>query len=123
MAAFYKIEYSGGDLVLAVAPAPARPRAGGGRFLIIIGLLVAVAAGGGVFLYGTLFGGGGGGGVLSGGNTVVVAAQAIPVRHQITEAELTTLKVSPALPNTYVQSKDGKGLIAGGQSSISALAR
>jgi Flp pilus assembly protein CpaB len=65
-----------------------------------------------VFLYGTLFGGGGGGGVLSGGNTVVVAAQAIPVRHQITEADLTTTKVSPALPNTYAQTKDLKGLIS-----------
>jgi Flp pilus assembly protein CpaB len=96
---------------LAVAPAPARPRAGGGRFLIIIGLLVAVAAGGGVFLYGTLFGGGGGG-VLSGGTFVVVAAQAIPVRHQITDADLTTTKISPVLPNTYTQTKDVKGLIS-----------
>jgi Flp pilus assembly protein CpaB len=97
---------------LAVAPAQARPRAGGGRFLIIIGLLVAVAAGGGVFLYGTLFGGSGGGGVLSGGTVVVVAAQAIPVRHQITEADLTTTKISPNLPNTYGQTKDVKGLIS-----------
>jgi Flp pilus assembly protein CpaB len=96
---------------LAVAPAPARPRAGGGRFLIIIGLLVAVFAGGGVFLYGTLFGGGGGG-VLSGGTFVVVAAQAIPVRHQITDADLTTIKVSPVLPNSYTQTKDVKGLIS-----------
>jgi Flp pilus assembly protein CpaB len=96
---------------LAVAPAPARPRAGGGRVLIIIGLLVAVAAGGGVFLYGTLFGGGGGG-VLSGGTVVVVAAQAIPVRHQITDADLTTTKISPNLPNTYAQTKDVKGLIS-----------
>jgi Flp pilus assembly protein CpaB len=96
---------------LAVAPAPARPRAGGGRFLIIIGLLVAVFAGGGVFLYGTLFGGGGGG-VLSGGTFVVVAAQAIPVRHQITDADLTTTKVSPVLPNSYTQTKDVKGLIS-----------
>jgi Flp pilus assembly protein CpaB len=96
---------------LAVAPAPARPRAGGGRFLIIIGLLVAVLAGGGVFLYGTLFGGGGGG-VLSGGTFVVVAAQAIPVRHQITDADLTTTKISPVLPNTYTQTKDVKGLIS-----------
>src|SRR6266849_2148034 len=121
MAAFYKIEYPGGDFVLAVAPAPARPRAGGGRFLIIIGLLVAVAAGGGVFLYGTLFGGGVGVGVLSGGNTVVIAAQAIPVRHQITEADLTTTKISPALPNTYVQTKDVKGLISELQISKGAL--
>jgi Flp pilus assembly protein CpaB len=75
-------------------------------------LLVAVAAGGGVFLYGTLFGGGGGGGVLSGGNTVVVAAQAIPVRHQITDADLTTTKISGTLTNTFTQTKDVKGLIA-----------
>jgi Flp pilus assembly protein CpaB len=74
-------------------------------------LLVAVAAGGGVFLYGTLFGGGGGG-VLSSGTVVVVAAQAIPVRHQITEADLTTTKISPNLPNTYAQTKDVKGLIS-----------
>ncbi len=97
---------------MAVAPAPARPRAGGGRFLIIIGLLVAVFAGGGVFLYCTLFGGGGGGGVLSGGTLVVVAAQAIPVRHQITDADLTTTKINPVLPNTYTQTKDVKGLIS-----------
>jgi Flp pilus assembly protein CpaB len=74
-------------------------------------LLVAVLAGGGVFLYGTLFGGGGGG-VLSGGTFVVVAAQAIPVRHQITDADLTTTKISPVLPNTYTQTKDVKGLIS-----------
>jgi len=105
---------------LAVAPAPARPRAGGGRFLIIIGLLVAVAAGGGVFLYGTLFGGSGGG-VLSGGTFVVVAAQAIPVRHQITDADLTTTKVSGTLTNTYAQTKDVKGLISEIQISKGSL--
>ncbi len=105
---------------MAVAPAPARPRAGGGRFLIIIGLLVAVAAGGGVFLYGTLFGGSGGG-VLSGGTFVVVAAQAIPVRHQITDADLTTTKVSGTLTNTYAQTKDVKGLISEIQISKGAL--
>jgi Flp pilus assembly protein CpaB len=74
-------------------------------------LLVALAAGGGLFLSATLFGGGGGG-VLSGGTTVVVAAQAIPVRHQITDADLTTTKISPTLPNTYAQTKDLKGLIS-----------
>jgi Flp pilus assembly protein CpaB len=105
---------------LAVAPAPARPRAGGGRFLIIIGLLVAVAAGGGVFLYGTLFGGGSGG-VLSSGTFVVVAAQAIPVRHQITDADLTLAKLSPVLPNTYTQTKDVKGLISELQISKGSL--
>jgi len=97
---------------LAVAPAPARPRPGGGRFLIIIGLLLAVVAGGGVFLYGTLFGGGGG--VIGGGGvTVVVAAQAIPVRHQIQDSDLTTTKISgTVLPNTYSKASDVKGLIS-----------
>jgi Flp pilus assembly protein CpaB len=83
-------------------------------------LLVAVAAGGGVFLYGTLFGGGGGG-VLSGGTSVVVAAQAIPVRHQITDADLTTTKISGTLTNTYTQTKDVKGLIAELQISKGSL--
>jgi Flp pilus assembly protein CpaB len=105
---------------LAVAPAQARPRAGGGRFLIIIGLLVAILAGAGVFLYGTLFGGGGG--VIGGGNqTVVVAAQAIGVRHQITDADLTTAKISGNLPNTFTATKDVKGLIAELQISKGSL--
>jgi Flp pilus assembly protein CpaB len=71
------------------APA-ARPRPGGGRLFIIVGLLVAVLAGAGVFvLGGTLASGGGGGG---GGNTVVVVAkQNIPLRHQITSSDLTTV--------------------------------
>lgn len=105
---------------MAVAPAPARPRAGGGRFLIIIGLLVAILAGAGVFLYGTLFGGGGG--VIGGGNqTVVVAAQSIGVRHQITDADLTTAKISGNLPNTFTATKDVKGLIAELQISKGSL--
>jgi len=79
-----------------------------------------VAAGGGVFLYGTLFGGSGGG-VLSGGTFVVVAAQAIPVRHQITDADLTTTKVSGTLTNTYAQTKDVKGLISEIQISKGSL--
>jgi Flp pilus assembly protein CpaB len=83
-------------------------------------LLVAVFAGGGVFLYGTLFSGGGGG-AFSGGTELVVAAQAIPVRHQITDADLTLTKVSGTLTNTYSQTKDVKGLISEIQISKGAL--
>jgi len=98
---------------LAVAPAPARPRPGGGRLFIIVGLLLAVLAFGGVFLLGNTFGGGGGGGGPT--TTVVVAKQAIPLRHSITTADLETAKVSGAFTsanNTYTNISDVKGLIA-----------
>ena len=77
---------------MAVAPAPARPRPGGGRLFIIVGLLLAVLAFGGVFLLGNTFGGGGGGGGPT--TTVVVSKQAIPLRHTITTADLDVAKVS-----------------------------
>lgn len=73
-----------------------------------------------MFLYGTLFGGNGGG-AFSGGTELVVAAQAIPVRHQITDADLTLTKVSGTLTNTYTQTKDVKGLIAELQISKGSL--
>ena len=95
---------------MAVAPsAPARPRPGGGRFLIIIGLLLALAAGGGVFLVGNFTGGG----VVGGGatNTVVIAKQTIPVRHQITADDLDTVKVSGTFINTYSKTSDAKGFV------------
>src|SRR5207253_1005313 len=80
----------GGDLVLAVAPAAARPRPGGGRLFIIVGLLLAVLAFGAVFL----IGGTGGGAGLGGPNTtVVIAKQSIPLRHQITASDLETAKM------------------------------
>lgn len=99
---------------MAVAPAPARPRPGGGRLFIIVGLLLAVLAFGGVFLLGGTLGGGGG---IGGGatTTVVVAKQAIPLRHTITTADLDVAKVSGAFTsanNTYTNISDVKGLIA-----------
>jgi Flp pilus assembly protein CpaB len=99
---------------LAVAPAPARPRPGGGRLFIIVGLLLAVLAFGLVFVLGNTLGGGGG---IGGGSTttVVVAKQAIPLRHTITDADLDVLKVSSNVAtagNTYSNSTDVKGLIA-----------
>jgi len=105
---------------LAVASAPARPRPGGGRFLIIIGLLLAILAGAGVFLLGNF---GGGGGAIGGGpsETVVVAAQSIPIRHQITDADLTTTKISGTLQNTYTKPGDVKGLISEIQITKGAL--
>ena len=105
---------------MAVASAPARPRPGGGRFLIIIGLLLAILAGAGVFLLGNI---GGGGGAIGGGpnETVVVAAQSIPIRHQMNDTDLTTTKISGTLQNTYTRPGDVKGLISEIQISKGAL--
>ncbi len=76
---------------MAVAPAAARPRPGGGRLFIIVGLLLAVLAFGAVFL----IGGTGGSAALGGPNTtVVIAKQQIPIRHQITSADVETAKIS-----------------------------
>ena len=98
---------------MAVAPAPARPRPGGGRLFIIVGLLLAVLAFGGVFLLGnTLHGGGVGGGSTS---SVVVAKQAIPLRHTITDSDLEIQQVSgnfASAGNVYTNTSDVKGLIA-----------
>jgi len=96
---------------LATAPAPARPRPGGGRLFIIVGLLLALLAGGGVFFLGTLGGGGGG---LTGGSriTVVTAATAIPLRAPIKSEDLTTQDVSGVFVNTYSKVSDVVNLIA-----------
>ncbi len=96
---------------MAVAPAPARGRPGGGRLFIIVGLLLAVLAGGGVFLLGNLGGGGGSGATT----TVVYAKQAIPLRHAITDSDLDTQRVSGAFTNvnnTYTSKTDVLNLIA-----------
>jgi Flp pilus assembly protein CpaB len=83
-------------------------------------LLLAVLAGAGVFLLGNF---GGGGGAIGGGpnETVVVAAQSIPIRHQMTDADLTTTKISGTLQNTYTKPGDVKGLISEIQISKGAL--
>jgi Flp pilus assembly protein CpaB len=72
---------------------------------------LAILAGAGVFLLGGALGGGGG---IGGGSstTVVIAKQAIPLRHNITEADLDTQKVSGALVNTYSSKGDLINLIA-----------
>jgi Flp pilus assembly protein CpaB len=69
-----------------------------------------VAAGGGVFLLGNFSGGG----VVGGGpqQTVVIAKQAIPARHQITDADLDTTKVTGSFVNVYSRPSDVRGLVA-----------
>jgi Flp pilus assembly protein CpaB len=73
---------------------------------------LALVAAGGVYLLGSAFGAGGIGAGPS--TSVVIAAQAIPLRHQITSADLTTTKVSGTLVNTYATASDitGKSFIA-----------
>jgi Flp pilus assembly protein CpaB len=96
---------------LATAPAPARPRPGGGRLFIIVGLVLALLAGGGVFFLGTL--GGGGGGLVGGSRiTVVIAATAIPLRAPIKSEDLTTQDVTGVFVNTYSKASDVVNLIA-----------
>ena len=98
---------------MAVAPAAARPRPGGGRLFIIVGVLLAALAVGGVFLLGNVGGGGGLGGPT---NTVVIAKQSIPLRHQITVADLETAKASvngnATLGNVYTNPTDVVNKIA-----------
>lgn len=99
---------------MAVAPAPARPRPGGGRLFIIVGLLLAILAGAGVFFLGGNIGGAGGiGGAPT--TTVVIAKQPIPMRHAITASDLETTKVSgsfTSVNNTYGSTSDVVNLIA-----------
>jgi len=98
---------------LAVAPAAARPRPGGGRLFIIVGLLLAVLAFGAVFLLGNV---GGGGGIGGPSTTVVIAKQSIPLRHQLTEGDLEPAKIAltgnGSLANIYANPKDLVNLIA-----------
>ena len=98
---------------MAVAPAAARPRPGGGRLFIIVGLLLAVVAFGAVFLLGSV----GGSGAIGGpSTTVVIAKQAIPLRHQIVASDLEVAKASVngngTLNNTYGSINDVVNLIS-----------
>ena len=99
---------------MAVAPAATRPRPGGGRLFIIVGVLLAVVAFGAVFFLSSLTGGGS----IGGGPTtsVVIAKQSIPLRHQITVADVELAKVSvngnASLGNTYAAAADVQGLVS-----------
>jgi Flp pilus assembly protein CpaB len=98
---------------LAVAPAAARPRPGGGRLFIIVGLLLAVLAFGAVFLLGSV----GGTGAIGGpSTTVVIAKQLIPLRHQIVASDLEVAKASVngngTLGNTYGSINDVVNLVS-----------
>ena len=99
---------------MAVAPAATRPRPGGGRLFIIVGVLLAVVAFGAVFFLSSLTGGGS----IGGGPTtsVVIAKQGIPLRHQITAADIEIAKASvngnASLANTYATTTDVMGLVS-----------
>ena len=98
---------------MAVAPAAARPRPGGGRLFIIVGVLLAIVAFGAVFLISSATGGAGLGGPTT---SVVIAKQAIPLRHQITSADIELAKVSingnGSLANTYPATTDVLSLVS-----------
>ncbi len=66
---------------------------------------------------------GSGGGAIGGPSQIVavVAAQTIPIRHQITDADLATTKISGNIPNTYGKTSDVKDLISEIQISKGAL--
>jgi Flp pilus assembly protein CpaB len=99
---------------LATAPAPARPRPGGGRLFIIVGLLLALLAGAGVFFLPGLLGTSSSGNISGGSQTVVVAKQNIPLRHQITSSDLTTTSAAGSFiaVNAYQRPSDVVNLIA-----------
>jgi Flp pilus assembly protein CpaB len=99
---------------LATAPAPARPRPGGGRLFIIVGLLLALLAGAGVFFLPGLLGTGNGGGIQGGNQTVVVAKQNINARNKIAPSDLTTASAAGSFiaVNAYTRPSDVVNLIA-----------
>jgi Flp pilus assembly protein CpaB len=83
---------------VAVAQAPARPRAGGGRIFIIIGLVLALVGFGLAVLLGSLHGTGGGGGASCPCDLVVYANKDIALRTQITTVDQVKVK---SIPDTY----------------------
>ena len=99
---------------MATAPAPARPRPGGGRLFIIVGLLLALLAGAGVFFLPGILGTNSSGNISGGSQVVVVAKQNIALRHQITSADLTTANAAGSFiaVNAYQRPTDVVNLIA-----------
>jgi Flp pilus assembly protein CpaB len=83
---------------VAVAQAPARPRAGGGRIFIIIGLVLALAGFGLAVLLGSVGGGKIGGGAGCPCDLVVYAAKDISLRTQITTLDQVKVK---SIPDSY----------------------
>lgn len=83
---------------MAVAQAPARPRAGGGRLFIIIGVVLALAGFGLAVLLGSLGGKVGGGSAACPCSLVVYAAKDIGLRTQITTVDQVKVK---SIPDTY----------------------
>lgn len=84
---------------MAVAQAPARPRAGGGRLFIIIGVILALVGTGLVVALGGALGGAHGGGAGGPANNLVVyAAKDIGLRTEITTQDQLTVN---AVPDAY----------------------
>lgn len=84
---------------MAVAQAPARPRAGGGgRLFIIIGVVLALVGFGLAILLPSLTGGAKSGGASCPCDLVIYAAKEISLRTQITNADQLTVK---SIPDSY----------------------
>ena len=83
---------------MAVAQAPARPRAGGGRIFIIIGLVLALVGFGLAVLLGSLGHAGVGGGAGCPCDLVVYANKDIALRTQITTLDQVKVK---SIPDAY----------------------
>ena len=80
---------------MAVAQAPARPRAGGGRLFIILGVILALVGFGLAVLLGNLGGGTRGGGAGCPCDLVVYAAKDIGLLTQITTQDQVVVKPIP----------------------------
>jgi len=83
---------------VAVAQAPARPRAGGGRLFIILGVILALVGFGLAVLLSSLGGAAKGGGAGCPCDLVVYAAKDIGLRTQITTQDQLTVK---SIPDSY----------------------
>src|SRR5438309_7377845 len=92
---FSKATFPGGEFPVAVAQAPARPRAGGGRLFIILGVILALVGFGLAVLLSSLGGAAKGGGAGCPCNLVVYAAKDIGLRTQITTQDQLTVKSIP----------------------------